>query len=371
MIPMFSPDAQHAALRDEIDAAVSAVLDSGRFVMGPNVAAFEREAAHWLGTGDTIACASGTDALHLTLRALGIGPGDEVITTAFTFAATAEAILHTGATPVFADIDPRTFNLDPEAAARAITPATRALLPVDIFGQPADMSAFAALARDHRLELIEDGCQALGARHRGRPTGTFGTAGCFSFFPTKNLGGCGDGGLISTDWSDLAAKLRALRNHGNGAAGAHRMNGFNSRLDEIQAAILRIKLPHLDSFIEGRRRVARTYENALAEPPGITLPGEVPDNRHSFNQYTVLVGDRAALQARLRQEDIASAIHYPCPLHHYPALAPARVSGDLPQTRRVCEHCLSLPIWPEMPTETIETIAAAVRSSLPPGRVQA
>jgi dTDP-4-amino-4,6-dideoxygalactose transaminase len=368
---MFSPDTQHAALREEIDQAVQAVLDSGRFLMGPNVEAFEREMAEWLGTRHTVACASGTDALHLTLRALGIGPGDEVITTPFTFAGTAEAILHAGATPVFVDIDPRTFNLDPEAVAAAITPATRALLPVHLFGQTADMHALNALADQHRLEVIEDCCQAFGARRGGRLAGSLGTAGCFSFFPTKNLGGCGDGGAVSTNSAELAERLRTLRNHGNGADGPHQVNGFNSRLDEIQAAILRTKLPHLDTYIAGRRHVAEHYRQALHDLDNLALPHEDSSGEHTFNQFTLLTEQRDALRDVLQEEGIACAIHYARPLHQYPAFAGARVADALVQTHWACERCLSLPIWPEMEQDRIETVAKAVRTALTENRIRA
>jgi dTDP-4-amino-4,6-dideoxygalactose transaminase len=365
MIPMFTPEPQHQALRHEIHEAVQQVLNSGRYLMGPNVQGLEEEMAQELGTRHAVACASGTDALHLALLALGIGAGDEVITTPFTFAATAEAICYTGATPVFVDIDAQTFNMDPERIREAITPATRAVIPVHIFGQPAAMEAINTIAKENGLEVIEDCAQAQGATRGGQQTGTMGTLGCFSFFPTKNLGCYGDGGLVSTDSDEMAAILRALRHHGNTEAGNHRILGYNSRLDEIQAAILRVKLPHVATALQGRRAVAQRYQDALAELPGVTPPYQDPAGDHTFNQYTILAEDRDRLRAHLHDQGIASAIHYVQPLNQYPAFRSARLGSQLTNTEWVCRHCMSLPIWPDMPAGTTDTVITAVREASP------
>lgn len=363
MIPMFTPEPQHQALRDEINQAVQQVLDSGRYLMGPNVHALEEDMARYLGTRHTVACASGTDALHLALLALGIGAGDEVITTPFTFAATAEAIRYTGATPVFVDIDPDTFNIDPDRISEAITPATRAVIPVHIFGQPANMEAVNAIAKENGLEVIEDCAQSQGATRGGQQTGALGTLGCFSFFPTKNLGCYGDGGMVSTNSDEMAAILRALRHHGNAEDGNHRMLGYNSRLDEIQAAILRIKLPHVSAALQGRRAVAQRYHDALAELPGVTPPHQDPGGEHTFNQYTILADNRDALRTHLHEQGIASAIHYVQPLNQYPAFRSARLGSELTNAEWVCQRCMSLPIWPDMPADTTDIVIAQVRGA--------
>jgi dTDP-4-amino-4,6-dideoxygalactose transaminase len=363
MMAMFNPEPQHRRLRNEIGEAVQQVLDSGRYLMGPNVDGLENEMARELGTRHAVACASGTDALHLALLALDIGPGDEVITTPFTFAATAEAICYTGATPVFVDIDPASFNIDPDRISEAITPATRAVIPVHIFGQPAKMEAINTIARAHNLEVIEDCAQAQGASRGEHPIGTLGTLGCFSFFPTKNLGCYGDGGLVSTSSDAMAATLRALRNHGNGSDGNHRILGYNSRLDEIQAAILRVKLPHLDTALHERAEVAGRYHQALADIPGVTPPQHDPAGKPSFNQYTILTDDRDAVRSHLHEQGIASVIYYTQPLPHYPVFHAARVGTDLANTEWVCQRCLSLPIWPGMAPEETQAVTAALHQA--------
>lgn len=363
MMTMFNPEPQHQRLRQEIHEAVQQVLDSGRYLMGPNVDGLEQDMAQELGTRHAVACASGTDALHLALRALDIGPGDEVITTPFTFAATAEAICYTGATPVFVDIDPATFNIDPDRISEAITPATRAVMPVHIFGQPAEMEAINKIARDHNLEVIEDCAQAQGATRGEQQVGVLGTLGCFSFFPTKNLGCYGDGGLVSTNSDDMAATLRALRNHGNGANGNHRILGYNSRLDEIQAAILRVKLPRIGAALQEREEVARRYHQGLADIPGVTPPQHDPAGKPSFNQYTILTDDRDAVRTHLHEQGIASVIYYTQPLPQYPVFRSARSGTDLTTTEWVCRHCLSLPIWPGMEPEETQTVIAALHEA--------
>jgi dTDP-4-amino-4,6-dideoxygalactose transaminase len=363
VIPHFDLSLQHHALREELDAAMRSVMDSGRFVLGPEVRAFEAEAADYLGCRHAIGCASGTDALRLSLHALGIGPGDEVITTPFSFIAAVEAIVLTGARPVFADVDPLSFTLDPKRVEAAVTRATRAILPVHLYGRPAAMDALLDIARRHRLHVVEDCAQSFGARHRGRATGTLGIAGCFSFYPTKNLGGCGDGGMVSTDCDALAARLRELRNHGGSDRHRHRRIGHNSRLDELQAAILRVKLRRVDAFNAARRDLARRYRDGLRDVPGLRLPEEHPADRHVFHQYTVLASERAALCASLDAAGIGYAIHYPQPLHRQPAIAALAVA-PMPVAEDLARHCLCLPMFPELsPAQADRVVAAVVESA--------
>lgn len=364
-IPMVDLKAQYRELEAEINRHVAAVLADTRFILGPNVEAFEKEAAEYLGAEHALGCASGTDALHLALRAAGIGEGDEVITTPFTFIATAEAIAYCGATPVFVDIDGRSFNIDPAAIEGAVNERTRAILPVHLFGQPADMVAIEKVAKDHELLVIEDCAQSFGASIDGRQTGSFGLAGCFSFFPSKNLGGYGDGGMITTNDADLYESLRALRNHGRRIGDYyHEQIGYNSRLDELQAAILRVKLEHIDTFNGERRRVAETYKRLLADTP-LVMPHEDGIGEHVYHQFTVLApdGGRNQLIEALKAENIASAVYYPTPLHRQPAFAEAR-HGNLPVSERISEQCFSLPIYPELANEQIERIANCLRDAL-------
>jgi dTDP-4-amino-4,6-dideoxygalactose transaminase len=362
MIPMVDLTAQDRALRDDIEHRVREVLAAGRFVLGPNVQAFEAEVAAYLGVEHAVGVASGTDALHLALVAAGIGPGDEVITTPFTFVATAEAIRYVGARPVFVDIDPRTFNLDPERVSAAIGERTRAVLPVHLFGQPASLVALGALCDAHGLTLIEDCAQSMGAGVDGRKTGTFGLAGAFSFFPSKNLGCCGDGGLVATRSAALAEHVRALRNHGSRAPYRHGEIGYNSRLDEIQAAVLRAKLPHLDAFNRQRRRVAERYGRGLAGAPVVT-PFEDGAGTHVYHQYTILTERREAVAAALERAGSASAVYYPIPLHRQEAFAADCAGLSLPEAERVAARCLSLPMYPELPDAAVDRICEAVRSA--------
>ncbi len=364
MIPMVDLKEQYRQLKPELDARLLEALAATQYVLGPNVRAFEEEAAAYLGTAHAIGCASGTDALHLALRAAGIGPGDEVITTPFTFIATAEAIVYTGATPVFVDIDPETFNIDPEAIRRAITPRTRAILPVHLFGQPADMAAITALAEQHNLQVIEDCAQSFGASIDGRQTGALSLAGCFSFFPSKNLGGFGDGGLITTQDDTLAERLRSLRNHGSQVRYYHDEIGYNSRLDELQAVVLRTKLPHIDHYNQQRRRVAARYAERLADSV-VTPPHEDGKGLHVYHQYTVLTDHREAVMAALQQAEIACAIYYPVPLHRQKAFAELCRHTSLPVCERTIERCLSLPIYPELADQQIDRIAEVIHSVKP------
>ncbi|MEW8248834.1 MAG: DegT/DnrJ/EryC1/StrS family aminotransferase [Candidatus Thiodiazotropha sp.] len=356
MIPMVDLKQQYLDLKEEIDNGLLAGLEETKFILGPNVRAFEEECAEYLGVAHTVGVASGTEALHLALIAAGIEEGDEVITTAFTFIATAEAIRYVGATPVFVDIDPHTFNMDLKQTEEAITERTRAILPVHIFGQPVDMTTVLSLAERHDLRVIEDCAQSFGAHIGGTQTGGFGLAGCYSFFPSKNLGGYGDGGLVSTNSAGLAEHLRALRNHGSWKQYHHSEIGFNSRLDELQAIILRVKLKRIDNYNENRRRVAHRYSTALAEIPGITPPHEDGIGHHVYHQYTLLAENRDTIQQALRDQGIASAIYYPIPLHKQEVFVDACRGLPLPVSERISQQCLSLPIFPELKDSQVDRI---------------
>lgn len=361
MIPMVDLSAQYQAIKAEIDAGIQEVLDSTRFILGPNVQSFEQEAADYLGVKHAISCASGTDALHLALRAAGIGPGDEVITPPFTFIATAEAIRYVGADPVFVDVDPRSMNLDPALIEAAITPRTRAILPVHLFGQPADLDAIAAIAARHGVPVIEDCAQSFGAALGGKMTGAIGLAGCHSFFPSKNLGGYGDGGMITTNDDVLAEQIQVLRNHGSRERYHHEVIGYNSRLDELQAAILRVKLRHIEEFNRERRRAAHAYSERLAE--WVTVPYEDGKGRHVYHQYTILSDRRADIHKALEARGIASAIYYPIPLHRQQAFADLYRDTSLPVSENLANTCLSLPIFPELRDEQIAEIAEVIRQA--------
>ncbi|MGF1644225.1 MAG: DegT/DnrJ/EryC1/StrS family aminotransferase [Thiotrichales bacterium] len=362
-IPMVDLKIQYHQLKTEIDQAIAAVLDSTAFILGPNVQALETEIAAYLGLPHAITCANGTEALHLALRAAGIGPGDEVITPPFTFIATAEAICQVGATPVFVDIDARTYNLDPALVEHAITPRTKALMPVHLFGQPADIAALVDIADRNNLMLIEDCAQSFGAEVGGRQTGGFGVAGCFSFFPSKNLGCYGDGGLVSTTSDTVADRLKSLRNHGSRVRYHHDEIGYNSRLDEIQAAILRVKLKHIDRFNNERRRVAHRY-NALLADTGVTLPHEDGIGRHVFHQYTLRSPRRDAIAQALTAAGIANAIYYPIPLHRQKVFAEDCADLSLPVAEAVAADCFSLPIFPEMTDTQIIQVTHVIRAAL-------
>jgi dTDP-4-amino-4,6-dideoxygalactose transaminase len=360
MIPILDLRAQYDYLRDEIADALQRVLDSGQFVLGPDVSALEAEVAAYCGCAHGIGLASGTDALRLSLAALDIGPGDEVITTPFTFVATGNTISHSGASPVFVDINPRTFNLDPEAVAAAVTPRTKAIVPVHLYGQPADMDPILDLADRHGLAVIEDAAQAIGAEYKGRRAGSMGLLGCLSFYPTKNLGAYGDAGMVITNDASLAAKLDVLRRQGGRDRYYHDVLGFNSRLDSMQAAILRVKLRYLEAWQEQRRAAARRYDALLAGLPVIT-PYVRPDVRHVYHQYTLRAPRRDELAGFLRGRDIGSMIYYPLPLHRqkmYAGLGMAE--GSLPQAEAAGREVLSLPMYPELTAAQQEEVAAAI-----------
>lgn len=359
MIPFLDLARQHAALREELLAAVGRILDSARFVLGPEGEALEREVAALVGVRHAVGVASGTDALRLALTALGVGPGAEVLTPAFSFVASASTIVMTGATPVFVDIDPATYTLDPEAAARAVTPRTRALVAVHLYGHPAPMARLTALARAHGLAVVEDAAQALGAAVDGRPVGAWGDAACLSFYPTKNLGACGDGGMVLTDRDDVAARVRRLRHHGDAGRYEHVELGYCSRLDELQAALLRVKLRHLAAWTAARRRVAARYD-ALLEGTPLVRPIERPGARHVYHLYTVRHPQRDALARALAALGVGTAVHYPRPVPAQAAFG-ARDPAAWPEAARAAREVLSLPCFAELEEGEVAAVAAAVR----------
>jgi dTDP-4-amino-4,6-dideoxygalactose transaminase len=361
MIPMVDLKTQYLSIKDEIDRGILDVLAKTQFILGPNVAAFETEAAAYLGASHAVAVASGTDALHLALAAAGVGEGDEVITSPFTFIATAEAICYVGAIPVFVDIDPRSFNIDPARIAAAITPKTRAVLPVHLFGQPADMAAIEAICTKHGLLLIEDCAQSFGASAGKGMTGALGALGCFSFFPSKNLGCYGDGGMVTTNSPELAEEVRVLRNHGSKVRYHHSVIGYNSRLDEIQAVILRAKLKRIADYNAGRRRVAHLYTELLKDSP-VTPPHEDGKGVHVYHQYTVLTDRRDEIMAKLTAAGIASAVYYPIPLHRQDVFAADYRAVSLPVAEETALRCMSLPIFPEMTEEQVREVVAAIKA---------
>jgi len=362
-IPMVDPAAEYRALKAEIDAAVSRVLASGRYVLGPEGEALEGELARYTGAAHAVGVNSGTDALHLALVAAGIGPGDEVIVPAFTFFASAEAVSYTGATPVFADIDPATFNLDPGCFEKSISKRTKAVIAVHLFGQCAALDRIAETCRRKNIFLVEDVAQALGADYDGRRAGSWGDFGCFSFYPTKNLAAAGDAGLVTAREQKHAELLRMLRHHGSRQTYLHERVGWNSRLDELQAAVLRVKLAHLERFNEARRAVAARYRAALADAD-LVLPVEHGRGRHVYHQFTIRSARRDALREALSREGIASSVFYPIPLHRQPAYAAANPGLELPVSESISKEVLSLPINPLLEAACVERICVRVRESL-------
>ena len=360
-IPPLDLTAEIAALWDPLRTAVEGVLRSGHFVLGPNVTAFEAELAKYLGVKHVVGMNSGTDALVIGLRALGIGPGAEVVTTPFTFFASAEAIDLVGATPVFADIDPTTMNLDPARLEAACTPRTKAVMPVHLFGCPCDMDAIRAVADRRGLPLLEDAAQAIGAAWKGRKVGQLGRAAAFSFFPTKNLGAYGDGGCLATDDDKVADLSRMLRQHGGKQKYRNEMLGYNSRLDELQAAILRVKLPHLDRWNDARRALAGPYGEARAGIPGLTCPSEPAGARHVYHQYTVRIagGRRDAVQAALAAAGVQTMIYSPTPVHRLPVYA-GRFPAQ-PVAERLAGEVLSLPMYPQLGEIALDRVAITLR----------
>ena len=361
-VPFVDFKARVTVLRGELEAALARVLDSGWFILGPEGEAFERELAAAFGTGDAVGVASGTEAIQLALSAVGVGAGDEVVTSPLTAAFTGLAVLAAGARPVFADLDPATLNVSPEAVARAITPRTKALLPVHLHGHPADLDPLLQIARERGIPLVEDACQAAGARYKGRVVGALSGVGALSFYPTKNLGALGDGGAVLVNDPALAARLRRARNGGQTDRYHHAEPGINSRLDEMQAAVLRVGLRHLEAGNARRRELAALYRRELAEADGIVLPGEQAYARSNHHLFVVRHPRRDALMAALRERGIATLIHYPVPLHlqgAFAALGGRR--GDFPVAEKAAGEVLSLPLYPEMTDAQALSVAAAVR----------
>jgi dTDP-4-amino-4,6-dideoxygalactose transaminase len=371
-IPPFDIRQQYASIEAEVSTAVLEILASGRYIGGPPVEGFEQQLAAYTGVTECVACNSGTDALLLALRALGIGAGDEVITTPFTFIATAEVVSIVGATPVFVDIDPTTFNLNIEQVAAAITPNTKAIIPVHLFGQPMDMTALMSVAGQHNLAVIEDCAQSTGASWDGKIVGSIGHIGCFSFYPTKNLGGCGDGGAITTNDPEIAAKLRMLRDHGQKSRYYYEEVGVNSRLDAIQAAILQIKLRFLDTWNHQRRAIASRYHEFLNQVPNIITPQELPGGVAVWNQYTIRIVDdnkdapdgsyRDWVRNELQKRGVGSMVYYPRSLHLQPVYAHLGYQpGQLPAAEQACHEVLSLPMFPELSTEQQDHVIYALK----------
>lgn len=361
MIPVLDLKKQYQGIREEMDTAVQGVLESGHFVLGPNVKALEKEVAEYCGCGYGVGMASGTDALRLAIDALEIGSGDEVITSPFTFIATGNTISRAGALPVFVDIDPLTFNLVPAQVERAITERTKAILPVHLFGQMADMGAIMEIAVRYNLPVIEDSAQAIGATRNGQSACSFGVIGCLSFYPTKNLGAYGDGGMAVTQNPEMADRLDVLRRHGGRTKYYHERVGYNSRLDELQAAILRVKLRHLDEWTAERQRLATRYDQLLADLP-VTTPHVAPGMVHIYHQYTIRAPQRDELQESLKGRGIGSMIYYPVPLHLQTMYANLGLGeGSLPEAEQAAKEVLSLPIYPELNDEQILEVATAIR----------
>ena len=357
-IPMVDVQAWHRPIQKKLEDKAVQVLRSGRFIMGDEVEAFEQEAAHYLGAKYAISCANGTDALVLSLHAAGIGPGDEVLTTGFTFFATVEAIMQVGATPVLVDIDSETFNIDPVELERSITSRCRAVLAVHLFGLPAALNEIQAVCDRHGLILLEDCAQSFGASYQSRKTGNYGLLGAFSFFPSKNLGGFGDGGLIITSDLQAAEAVRMLRNHGSACQYYHECAGYNSRLDEIQAGLLRIKLQYIEEFNDERKKVAQWYREFLQDTE-VLCPEEREE--HIYHQFTVVLpSGRDMIKKRLAGKGIASAIYYPLPLNKQRALAGLTDEYELPVCEQLSEHCLSLPIYPGMTRDQVESVVSVL-----------
>ena len=367
-VPFFLTKPQYLTIKDELDAAVQRVLDTSFFVLGTELTAFEAAWADYLGVARAVGVGSGTEAIHLALRALDIGPGDEVLTVSHTAVATTVAISSTGATPVFVDIDPHTYTMDCTDLERRITPRSKAIVPVHLYGHPADMDRILPLAEHHGLVVVEDAAQAHGAAYRGRRCGTLGAAGAFSFYPTKNLGAYGDGGAVVTNDTALAERLVLLRNYGWSERYYSAIKGYNSRLDELQAAVLGAKLPYLDSWNARRRRLAALYTAALADDAGVSaiqVPTEAAWAAHTYHLYVVRVPERDRVQAGLRERGIATQVHYPVPVHLQKAYRDLGYTpGSLPHTEQAAAEILSLPLYPELTDDDVQYVAAALRETV-------
>ncbi|MCC3356915.1 DegT/DnrJ/EryC1/StrS family aminotransferase [Bacillus sp. REN16] len=358
-VPMLDLSEQYQSLKDEVIKALDDVMSSSSFILGDNVKKLEHDVAAFSHVTHGVGVANGSDALHISLQACGVGPGDEVITTTFTFFATAGAIARAGARPVFVDIDPITFNIDPKEIEKVITNKTKAIIPVHLYGQAADMDPVLEIAKKHNLYVVDDAAQAIGAEYKGRKVGELGDTTCFSFFPTKNLGAYGDGGMIVTNDEDLAEKMSIIRVHGSKPKYYHHVLGYNSRLDELQAAVLNIKFPHLSEWSELRREKAATYTNLLNEKLSdhVITPKEEKDRYHVFHQYTIRVEKRDELQQFLKENGVASMVYYPVPLHLQPVFAELGYKeGDFPLAEKAAKEALSLPMFPELKKEQQEYI---------------
>jgi UDP-2-acetamido-2-deoxy-ribo-hexuluronate aminotransferase len=363
VVPMVDLKKQFQAIKDELFAALTEIIESGHYILGPRVSDFEKKTAAYHGVKEAVGVASCTDALHLAVDALGIGEGDEVITTPFTFFATVEAILYTGALPVFVDIDSDTFNIDVRQIESHITKKTKAILPVHLFGHPADMKQLMKIAKKHKLKVIEDCAQSFGAEIDGKKTGSFGDSGCFSFYPSKNLGAYGDGGLIILDNPKVAERIRELRNHGSRGSYKHKRVGFNSRLDEIQAGILLIKFKYIDEYNRKRRKNAMLYTELLSDR--ISCPVEKQGVSHVYHQYTIRNKKRNEIQQRLKEQGVSSVVYYPVPLHMQEALKFLGYQrGDFPDAEKAAREVLSLPMYPELEENTIRKIAGIIKDSV-------
>jgi dTDP-4-amino-4,6-dideoxygalactose transaminase len=361
MIPFLDLKAQYQSIKSEIDAAVLGVLASGQYILGEEVIRLEQEFADYCNVKHAIAVNTGTSALHLSLLAAGVGPGDEVITVPFTFVATVSAICYTGARPVFVDVEPVTLTMDAAQLETKITSRTKAIIPVHLYGQMADMDAIKAIADHYRIPVIEDACQAHGACYKGARAGSIGTSGCFSFYPGKNLGACGEGGIAVTNSDDHAKTMRMLRDWGQEQRYHHLLKGFNYRMDAIQGAILRIKLRHLEAWTEARRTHGGRYSSLLAGSAHLKTPVEVAERRHVYHVYAVRSRDRDALQRVLAAEGIQSGLHYPIPVHLQKAHTDLGYqAGDFPVSEAAAREVLSLPIYPEMPAWHVDQVAAAL-----------
>lgn len=368
MIPFSDLPAQHRAIRSELDAAISEVLESAQFILGPAVERFERKFAQYCGVKEAIGLNSGTSALHLALLSLGVGPGDEVVTAAHTFIATAAAIEYTGARPVLVDVDPERFTMDPSRLEAAVTVRTRAIIPVHLYGQMADMDPISAIAARRGIPVVEDAAQAHGATYKNGIAGGLGQIGCFSFYPGKNLGACGEAGAVVTNDASLAQKIRAMRDWGQLQRSVHELPGYNYRMDGLQGAILGVKLPHLAAWTKARQRVAKRYDELLAGSSvaaQLRLPRPCPDGAHVYHQYVIRVRERDRLRDELTKRGVQTGIHYPLPVHLQPVSARLGYKkGDFPVSERLVREIISMPIYPELTEEQMSKVVSATEESL-------
>lgn len=363
-IPIVDLKSQYGLIKDEIEKAVLDVLSSGSYILGKNVEALEEEISKYIGVNNVISCANGTDAIYLSLRALDIGYGDEVITVSHSFFATAGAILNTGAKPVFVEIKEDDFNIDPDKIQSAITKNTKAIIPVHIYGQPCNLDEILQIAKRNNLYVIEDTAQAFGAKYKARFAGTLGDLGAFSFFPTKNFGAYGDAGAICTNDDNLASILRQLRVHGSPGRYIHNYIGINSRLDEIQAVILRIKLRHLEKWNNMRFQAAKRYNELLKDIPGVIIPSIKPQTSHIFHQYTIRIQNRDEVQKKMLENGIQSIIYYPIPIHRQKAIKNLHIDFDLPITEKISREIVSLPMYPEITLETQKIVVEELKKAI-------